>query len=40
MNLRYVRTLIFTYRATNNRAYLVQARNLIEKMIKENRYDK
>jgi hypothetical protein len=34
MNLKYLRTLIFTYKATGNYSYLRQARNLATKMMR------
>jgi hypothetical protein len=40
MNKKYIRTLIFTFKATGNLAYLKQAKALINKMITEQTFDK
>jgi len=40
MNRRYINTLIFTFKATGNIAYLRQAKRLVNKMIREQSYNK
>lgn len=40
MNKKYINSLIFCFKATGNISYLKQAKQLINKMITENSYNK